>query len=133
LRDSETKRLRGLQIDDELEARRLIEGDIARLRALQDFIEILCRPTEQLRKVNPISNQSAVLYKVAMRKKRGQPAILGECEDQPFLGVISMAETGQTLPSSERSANGRYRARLCENAHEPRTRRIVFSVVFCPR
>src|ERR1700731_298675 len=37
---------------------------------------------------------------------------------------------GQTLPSDARSANDRFRPRLCENAQEPTRRRIVFSIAF---
>jgi hypothetical protein len=35
-RDGEAERLRGLQVDDQLELRRLLDGKIGRLGALQD-------------------------------------------------------------------------------------------------
>src|SRR4030095_6026666 len=37
-RDRESKRLRGLQVDDQIELGRLLEGDVARLRTLQDLV-----------------------------------------------------------------------------------------------
>src|SRR5881628_887952 len=43
LRDGQAERLGGLQIDDQLELRGLLDRQVRRLRALEDFIDQSCR------------------------------------------------------------------------------------------
>jgi hypothetical protein len=47
-RDREAERLGGLEVDHELELGGLLDGQIARLRALEDLVDIRCGPSHQI-------------------------------------------------------------------------------------
>ena len=49
--DRQAEGLRGLQIDDELELRRLLDGQIGRFRALEDLVDKVGGPPPQLEDV----------------------------------------------------------------------------------
>ena len=41
LRDRQAERLRGLEVDDQLEFRRLLDGEIGRLAAFEDSVNVV--------------------------------------------------------------------------------------------
>src|SRR5215470_1058087 len=51
--------LRGLQIDHQLELRRLLYRQIGRLRTFEDFIDIIDYPPVHVRNVRPVGHESA--------------------------------------------------------------------------
>src|SRR5262245_2594541 len=57
--DGEAERLRCLEIDGELELGRLLDGKIARLRALENFVHVACGATKQVRQVGPVGGKPA--------------------------------------------------------------------------
>src|SRR5260370_36276407 len=59
LRHGETKRLGGLEIDDQLEFGRLLHRQVGRLGALQDMVEIGGRAPGQVRTVDAVRDQAA--------------------------------------------------------------------------
>src|ERR1044071_3859669 len=82
LRDSEAQRLRGLEVDDEIEFRRLLDWKIGRLLALQDAADVDARLTIHVQEVGPVANQAARQDEVAkpvacrncmLRGQRHQP------------------------------------------------------------
>ena len=59
LRDSEAKRVRGLEIDNEFELARQLHWQIARLGALQDAIDIGRRLPVEVGQINSVGNEAA--------------------------------------------------------------------------
>src|SRR5262249_33660942 len=62
LRDREAERLRRPEIDDELQLGGLLDGQIDRLRALQDLVDIRRGPPDEIGRVRVISHQAARLH-----------------------------------------------------------------------
>src|SRR5690242_3368354 len=58
-RDRESERLGSSDVDDELEAARLLDGELARLRALEDAVDVAREPQIQRRVVHGVRHQSA--------------------------------------------------------------------------
>jgi hypothetical protein len=48
LRNRQAERLRGLEVDDQLELRRLLDGQVGRLGALEDLVDVSGRAAEQV-------------------------------------------------------------------------------------
>src|SRR4051812_40931947 len=61
LGDCKAQRGRGVHIDHQFEARRLLDRQVARLRALEDLIHQLRRAPEQLDLITAIANQASGL------------------------------------------------------------------------
>ena len=61
--DRQPERLGGLEIDDQLELRRLLDRQVARLGTPQDPVDVRRRPTLQVGEVAPIGHQTAILRK----------------------------------------------------------------------
>src|SRR5262249_37999685 len=59
LRDRQPERLGRGQIDDEIEFGRLLDRDVARLRATQNFIDITSSAPEKVQKVRSIGHQTS--------------------------------------------------------------------------
>src|SRR5262245_36565036 len=86
-RDGQSESLGGLQVDDQLELRRLLDGKLARLGALEDLVYVGSRTTEVVALVDPVGQQTSrfrVLrliageWQVARACRLGDPASLAE-------------------------------------------------------
>jgi hypothetical protein len=60
-RDREAELFRGLEVDDEIELHRLLDGKVAGVGSLQDAIDIGRRPAEVVRRIRPVGRQAAVV------------------------------------------------------------------------
>src|SRR5262245_60382239 len=60
-RDCETQRLRGPQIDDDLEFGRLLDGQIGGLGALQDLVNVARGTTEIVTNVGAVAHEATDL------------------------------------------------------------------------
>ena len=61
LRDGDTERLRGFEVDDQLELRRLLDGEVGRLRALEDLVDVYGGAADEIGHVHCVSHQAACL------------------------------------------------------------------------
>src|SRR5580700_5839445 len=60
-RDREAELFRGLEVDDEIELHRLLDGKVAGVGSLQDAIDTSRRPAEVVRRIRPVGRQAAVV------------------------------------------------------------------------
>src|SRR5690349_21322706 len=58
-RDRQTKRLGGLEVDDEVELRRLLDGQVGGLGAPQDSVNVNCSTSFQLGNICSIGHETA--------------------------------------------------------------------------
>src|SRR5215204_2687853 len=65
-RDEDAHLLGGLKVDDHLEVRRLLDRQIRGRRALQDFVDVGCRPGTNPIEIGAVGHQTARLRKGAM-------------------------------------------------------------------
>src|SRR5215471_16426147 len=72
-RDGEAQRLRGSQVDGELELDRLLDWKRGWLFALQDAIDIGCSAPEIVGRVASVGQQASALGKDAERSDGGEP------------------------------------------------------------
>jgi hypothetical protein len=70
-RHGEAEGFRGLEVDHQFELFRGLDGQLARLRALEDAIGIDCRTPEIVEYYISIGEQAAKLNKVPQRLDRG--------------------------------------------------------------
>ena len=61
--DRQADLLRGLEIDRQLEFRRLFHRQIGGLGALQDFVHVICGAPVAVREVRPVGRKSAGIYR----------------------------------------------------------------------
>src|SRR5262249_38942306 len=61
--EGEAKGLGGLEIDDELEVHRLLDGQISRLGAFQDSVHIVGTTLERIRQRRPVGHEAPILGK----------------------------------------------------------------------
>src|SRR3990172_3202692 len=88
LRDRQAEGLGGLEVDHQLELRRLLDGQVGGLGALEDLIDIRGGTSEQVSKVRPIGHQPTVFPRGPLAAPRWQPVLLGEADNQlPQLNV----------------------------------------------
>ena len=59
LRDAQPECFRGLEVDHEFEFGRPLNRQIARVRALQDAIDVACRLAEPFREIGAIGDEAA--------------------------------------------------------------------------
>src|SRR5262245_24497867 len=62
-RDGEAERLSGLEVDDQLERRRLLHGEVARFGPLEDLVYIGGGEAVAVRVVRPIAEEATGLHK----------------------------------------------------------------------
>jgi hypothetical protein len=67
LRDRQAERLRGLQVDDQLELCGLFDGEIGRFGALEDLVDVGRDPLELLIKIIPVGHEPALIRPVPCR------------------------------------------------------------------
>src|ERR1051325_4630983 len=66
-RDGEAERLGGLEVDDELELRRLLDGEISGLCAFENFSNVTGDAVQLIEKVRAIRHQAASLHMQSIR------------------------------------------------------------------
>jgi hypothetical protein len=64
VRHRQAERLRGLEIDDQLEFRGLLDWEVGGLRALEDLVHVLRGTTVHLPKIDSVGHQPAGLGKI---------------------------------------------------------------------
>jgi hypothetical protein len=72
-RDGEAERLRGLEVDDEFELARLLDGQIARPGAFQDSIGEVCSADPESRNVHTVGHEPAIVRPLPERVHRRDP------------------------------------------------------------
>ena len=82
-RNREAKGGGGLSVDDEFDRRRLLDGEIRRLCALENPIGIVGGAPRDVGHVCPIGEQSTFVDIFAHRIDRRQPVRRGESDDWP--------------------------------------------------
>ena len=71
----ETKRLGGLEVDDEFELGRLLYGQFARLGSLQYLVHLLGSAPIEVPIVRPIGHEATSLRRVSVSVHRRQPVL----------------------------------------------------------
>src|SRR5262245_66684602 len=84
-REGDAQRPGGLEVEDEIELRRLLYRKLARLRALQDLVHIVRRALKQVVIIRRIGNQSARLGVLAIGISRGEPVLDRKLRDAAAL------------------------------------------------
>src|SRR6266852_9935521 len=67
-RNRQSKRIGSLAIEHEMEMRRLLDWNIARLRALENLVDERCGPVVEIGKVLTVTHEAAVNRIFALRK-----------------------------------------------------------------
>src|SRR2546423_879341 len=83
LRDREAKRFGGLEIDDQLELRRLLDREVGRLRAPEDLVHVRGGPPPEVLVSRVVAHQTAGLYEEPSLVHRRQPMRAGQLHDAP--------------------------------------------------
>src|SRR5689334_7157290 len=81
LRNRQPDRLRSLQVDDELDLRGLLDGEVGGLRALEYLVDIRGCPIVMCPVVLSVAHQSAGLDESTAPEHRGQALLRGELRD----------------------------------------------------
>src|SRR5690348_630266 len=98
LRHGEAERLRGLQVENQLEFAGLIDREIARIGSAQNPIRGLRQPASKIAEFRGVSGQPTCLRVVAIRIYRSQLAPVGEIDNQlPVRQVIASAAYDQRI------------------------------------
>src|SRR5262252_9841917 len=74
----DAKCLRGLEIDNKVELARLIEGNVARLRTLEDLVDFIGGVGKYVREIDGIGHESADFDGLTKGIDRGRPMLLGK-------------------------------------------------------
>ena len=74
-RHAEAERLGGLEIDDQLELGRLLDGQIGRLGALQDLVHLRSGTPVQVSIVRSVGHETASVHRFAEPGHRRQPIL----------------------------------------------------------
>src|SRR5947208_12866065 len=96
LRNGQPDRLRGLEIDYELDLRRLLDGQVPGLRALEDLVYVGGCPIIMFRVVLSVTHQSAGLHEGGAPEHRGQALLRGKPRDPaPLRGEERIRQDNQ--------------------------------------
>src|SRR5215470_13306297 len=82
LGNREAEGLGGREVDDEIELRRPFYRQIARLRALENLIDIACRAAEHVRNAYAVGHEAAIPNVVTEFVHRGQTVASGERDEK---------------------------------------------------
>src|SRR2546425_1551714 len=105
LRNRETQRLRGLEIDGELEGGRTFDRQVAGLGALQDPINVARGAPEHRVDVGAIGHEAAILHVILELVDRGQAIFGGQLDQLPVMDVE--VRRGEYLDGPDALALGR--------------------------
>jgi hypothetical protein len=72
------------QIQDQLELRRLLDGQFTGLRTLEDFINLMSETTKSVAHIGPIGDQAAGVYKLREAVDGRQLLLVREPDDRSF-------------------------------------------------
>src|SRR2546421_8125186 len=86
-RDFHSDRLRRLVVNDQVEDAGLLDGQLARLRAVQDLARILASTPKDVRVAWPITEQTARLGVLGSRKRRRDARLPRQLRD-----LVTLAE-----------------------------------------
>jgi hypothetical protein len=92
-RHGQPERLRGLEMNDELEICRLLYRKFGRVRAFKNSVHISGGSTEDVRRVRPMRHEPAFDGERPIDRDSRQPGLYGELSDP--LDVIDVARVGQ--------------------------------------
>src|SRR5262245_26735398 len=81
LRNREAENLGGLEVDDQLELGRLLDGEICGLCALEDPVDIGSRPAVQFGEVRPIGHEATGVNVFAVCVYGRQPILARQARD----------------------------------------------------
>ena len=98
-RNGQPKGLGGLQVDDELEFRRLFDGQVGRARALGNAIHILGNPPERGDDVRSVGKQTTHVDKFALAERRRQLVA-----QRKFGEMLSVVEEYRRTHDEQRAA-----------------------------
>src|SRR6476620_3425871 len=79
--DREPERLGGLEVDHQLELRRLLHGQVGGLGALEDLVHVGGEASEQIGEAYPIRHQPARIGKRSITEYRREVVPGGEADD----------------------------------------------------
>src|SRR6267142_1647930 len=82
-RDGKAERLRGLQVEDQLERRGLLDGEIRRLGAVEDLVHQTRRLASELTVGRGVGGQSATFREKRSVEHGRQPLLLRRVQDEP--------------------------------------------------
>src|SRR5262249_15945614 len=85
---SQPNGLCSLHIDDELELRHLINGNITCICAFEDLVDVTGSSTVNLAKIDGISYKAARFHSVTISINRRQPRLLGQLDDEPPVQIV---------------------------------------------
>src|SRR5712671_1922956 len=85
-RHVEAERLRGLQVNDELDFDRLLDGQIARAGALQNLVNVEGRAPETSRTIDPVAHERSIRRPFARPSDDRPPLRCRQPEDALSLG-----------------------------------------------
>ena len=81
-----TKRLRGLEVDHQLKLDRLLNWQVVRLGTAQNAIDIGCRPSKIIDNVYSVGQQPSLPRKIGKPEDRRQPMTIALPDDQIAVG-----------------------------------------------
>jgi hypothetical protein len=111
LRDGDAERLRGLEVDDQLELGRLFNRQIAGLRAFEDLVHIGSGTPEQVGDARPIGAEPPIATNSLTKYIAGSRCFAAS-------STMRSCSTKSTPLCNTMSASGCARA-MAENAHHP--------------
>ena len=77
-RHYEAERAGRFKINDKFEFLRRLNGKVRRSRALEDAIDVIGHPSEQIQDINPVGHQAALIDKITVRIDGGNPQAGGQ-------------------------------------------------------
>ena len=99
---------RRFQVDNQLELRRLLDGEVCRFCAFQDLVNVNRRAAIQLRKVRTVRHQAAAICILFRRIDCRQPVSVNKCENLLSMSiehpVAADEDRSGSLPFNKRKA-----------------------------
>src|SRR2546425_9093704 len=80
-RDRQPEGLRRLQVDGQLELARLLDGQVTRLRPLEDLVDTHGGPPPEICRVRPVGDGTPGVYTSSLYVEGRQPILLREPHD----------------------------------------------------
>src|SRR6266700_1961636 len=87
-RQLEAECIGGFQVDCEVELRWQFDGQVRRVRALQDSVHVAGGAPEQVRKIRPVGDESAGHHALLRLKHRRQPVLCKEVDDAADVKLV---------------------------------------------
>src|SRR3972149_5120560 len=109
LRNGEAEGLRRLEVDHQLELRRLLHGEVRRLGALENLVDVVCRAPHEVRSIRRVGHEAAGLNGFGKLGHRGEPGLQGESGNPCPLSVEDRAsrnydDGARALPAHPRES-----------------------------